>query len=126
MSEIKATVLVVDDEPNIARGIQVIFEKEGYRVITASSGTEALLKVKEENPSLVMLDILMPGLSGIETLRCIKALNKDIPVVMVTAVKSDEESKAAMEAGAYDYVIKPIDFKYLKQSVLVKLFLENR
>jgi len=65
----------------------------------------------------------MPGLSGIDTLRCIKALDKNFPVIMVTAVRDEKEAKETIEAGAYDYITKPIDFEHLKSSVFSKIFL---
>lgn len=114
-------ILVVDDEQNIARAIQVILEKEGYSVVTANSGAEALVKVREINPALVLLDIMMPGLTGLDTLKCIKTLDSEIPVVMVTAVRDEKEAKETISAGAYDYITKPIDLGYLKTSVFVKM-----
>ena len=119
----KKIILVVDDEPYIIRTIQKTLEKEGYEVVTASDGCEALLKVKNMKPALVLLDINMPGLSGIDTLRCIKALDKNFLVSMVTAVRDEKEAKETIEAGAYDYITKPIDFEHLKSSVFSKIFL---
>jgi len=114
-------VLVVDDEEHILKAVKVVLEGEGHEVIVAENGAMALLKIKEYAPALVLLDMMMPGLSGIETLKCIKALFKDIPVVMVTAVRDEKEAKEAIGAGAYDYITKPIDFNYLKMSVLSKM-----
>jgi DNA-binding response OmpR family regulator len=116
-------ILVVDDEPNIVKAIKYILEKEEYEVIEATSGTEALLKVKQFQPALVLLDMMMPGLSGIETLKCLKTLYKDISVVMVTAVRDEKDAKETIAAGAYDYITKPIDVSYLKTSVFAKMAL---
>lgn len=119
---IKKAVLVVDDDPKSLKLLAVKLTQEGYRVITASSGEDALVALKLERPGLVLLDIMMPQMDGIETLKRIKSLKPDIPVAMVTAVWDNEEGKRAFEAGAYEYITKPIDMEYLKMAVLIKLF----
>jgi DNA-binding response OmpR family regulator len=116
-------ILVVDDEPNISKAIKYILEKEGYEVIDAASGTEALIKIKQFKPALVLLDMMMPGLSGLETLKCIKTLFKDVAVVMVTAVRDEKDAQETLTSGAYDYITKPIDVGYLKLSVFSKMAL---
>jgi DNA-binding NtrC family response regulator len=77
--------------------------------------------VKEIKPQLVLLDIMMPGISGIETLKLIKKIDPNIPVIMVTGVSDEATAKSAIDLGAYDYVKKPIDFDYLNASILTKL-----
>jgi len=119
---IKKAVLVVDDDPKSLKLLAVKLTQEGYRVITAQSGEDALVAIKLERPGLVLLDIMMPQMDGIETLKRIKSLKPDIPVAMVTAVWDNEEGKRAFEAGAYEYITKPIDMEYLKMAVLIKLF----
>lgn len=118
----KKAVLVVDDDPKNLKLLAARLTGEGYRVITAPSGKDALQAIELEKPGLVLLDIMMPEMDGIETLRRIKAFDPDIPVAMVTAIWDKEEAKRAFEAGAYEYITKPIDMKYLKMAVLVKLF----
>jgi len=118
----KKAVLVVDDDPNSLKLLAIKLTQEGYRVITAQSGKEALEAIKLEKPGLVLLDIMMPEMDGIETLKRIKALGPDIPVAMVTAVWDEQEAKKALKAGAYEYITKPIDTEYLKLAVLAKLF----
>jgi DNA-binding response OmpR family regulator len=115
-------VLVVDDDPRNLELLAVKLSQEGYRVITAQSGKDALESIKLEKPGLVLLDIMMPEMNGIETLKGIKALEPSIPVAMVTAVWDEDEARKAIEAGAYEYITKPIDMEYLKLAVLVKLF----
>lgn len=119
---IKKAVLVVDDDPKTLKLLAIKLTQEGYRVITAQSGKDALEAIKLEKPGLVLLDIMMPEMNGIETLKRIKALGPDIPVAMATAVWDDAEAKKAIEAGAYEYITKPIDMEYLKLAVLIKLF----
>lgn len=115
-------ILLVDDDPNLLKSLAFQLGEEGYSVLVASNGEEAIQRIKEEKPALVLLDIMMPGMSGQETLKKIKEIDREIPVAMVTAVWDKEEGKRAFEAGAYDYVTKPIDFEYLKQVIFVKLF----
>lgn len=114
-----ARILVVDDEPDICGVIELFLTKAGYEVWTASNGEEALRKVGEHLPSLVLLDIKMPGIDGIETLRRIKERDKGTAVIMMTAVSDESVGRQAMGLGAADYIIKPIDLKYLKDSVLL-------
>lgn len=118
-------VLVVDDDPKNLELLAVKLSQEGYRVITAQSGKDALESIKLEKPGLVLLDIMMPEMNGIETLKGIKALEPNIPVAMVTAVWDEDEARKAIEAGAYEYITKPIDMEHLKLAVLVKLFPEE-
>lgn len=118
----KKAVLVVDDDQKNLKLMNLKLSSEGYRVITAESGFEALEAVKVEKPGLVLLDIMMPEMDGLETLKRIKAFDSNIPVAMVTASLDEEEAKKTFELGAYEYVTKPIDFEHLSMVALVKLF----
>ena len=122
---LKKKILVIDDEENIRKYLKLsLKDTEEYReceVILAPSGEEGLQFVKQHKPDLVLLDIVMPGMDGLETLKKIKEIDKEIPVCMVTAVWSGEEGKQCFDAGAYDYITKPIDFEYLKTAIFVKL-----
>jgi DNA-binding response OmpR family regulator len=120
--KIKKAVLVVDDDPKSLKLLAIKLTQEGYRVITAQSGEDALEVIKLEKPGLVLLDIMMPEMDGSETLKRIKALEQDTPVAMVTAVWDEHEAKRAFDTGAYEYITKPIDMEYLKMAVLIKLF----
>jgi signal transduction histidine kinase len=108
-------ILVVDDEQDIVRVLQKILEISGYQVVTAASGAEALKVVKEENPVLVLLDYMMPDLTGLDVLRAIKEYSEDIYVIMVTGRGSEEVAANVMKAGASDYVIKP----FVKDQILL-------
>lgn len=121
-SRTKKAVLLVDDDPKHLKLLAIRLTEEGYRVITTQSGKDALEAIKIEKPGLVLLDVLMPDMNGFETLKKIKAKDPDIPVAMVTSVWDDEEARRAFDAGAYEYVTKPVDIEYLKLAVLVKLF----
>jgi CheY-like chemotaxis protein len=93
-----------------------------YEALVANSGEAGLGLLQKHTPDLVLLDIMMPGIDGIETLKRIKAIAPDLPVAMVTAVYREEEAKRCFEAGAYEYITKPVDFDYLETALLVKLF----
>jgi CheY-like chemotaxis protein len=118
-------ILIVDDDPASLELLGVKLTGEGYRVITVQSGKAALKTMEVEKPGLVLLDIMMPEMDGIETLKRIKAFDPDIPVAMVTGVWDENESTRAFRAGAYEYITKPVDMAYLKRAVLDKLALEE-
>lgn len=122
IEEAKKTILAVDDDPKHLELLGIKLTEAGYRLIVAQSGEEALKNIKTEKPGLVLLDILMPEMNGFETLKRIKAIDPDIPVAMVTSVWDNEEGKKCFEAGAFEYITKPIDFNHLKDVILFKLF----
>lgn len=114
-------VLIVDDEPVIVNLLQKFLTQKGYQTITASSGEEALKRVREDSPALVLLDIYMPGKTGIEVLREIKQLQPNLGVIMVTAASDEGIGRKALELGAFDYVSKPFDLEYLEKVVWWKV-----
>jgi CheY-like chemotaxis protein len=105
------TILVVDDDPVIQKLLSVNFEMEGYRVVTAGDGVEGLEKVKSESPDLVLLDVMMPRMDGLEAARRLKAdpATKHIPVLLLSAKAQSVDIQGGLEAGADDYVTKPFD-----------------
>jgi putative two-component system response regulator len=106
-----ATVLVVDDEPDNVDLLQVYLEAEGYQVMTAYRGEEALEKAFARQPDLVLLDVMMPGLNGFEVCRRLKAARRTqfVPVVIITALRERRDRVAGAEAGADDFLTKPFD-----------------
>ena len=104
------TILIVDDEPDILEFLSYNVRKEGYKVFTASNGMEALRLVQQINPSLILLDVMMPKMDGIETCQVIrKDLNMVQPIIaFLTARTEDYAQIAGFEAGADDYINKPI------------------
>jgi two-component system, NtrC family, response regulator HydG len=111
------TILIVDDEPAVRAVLTAYFEHaygpRGFTVETAADGAGALAVVRRQRPALVLLDIDMPGMSGIEALRGMRAIDPRIPVIMVTG---NEDSRVAGEVigdGAYSYLPKPVRFQYL-------------
>jgi DNA-binding response OmpR family regulator len=121
----KKYVLVVDDDPKILKLVALRLAQEGYRAVAVESGESALAHIKIEKPGLVLLDIMMPDMSGLEVLKRIKAMDPNVPVCpvcIVTAVYDEEEARRCFTEGAYEYITKPIDFEHLKNAVLIKLF----
>ena len=112
----KKLILVVDDEPRMTKFVRMNLELEGYRVAEAANGLEALEKVKNEIPDLVILDVNMPELDGFETLRLVRQTTT-VPVIMLT-VKADEDDRIhGLELGADDYVTKPFSPRELASRV---------
>jgi DNA-binding response OmpR family regulator len=104
----KKLILVVDDEPAIVRLVRAKLETDGYAVLTASRGDEALALLEEDRPDLVVLDLMMPNMDGFETLRRIRSQSQ-LPVIMLTAIGSDREKLKGLEGGADDFVTKPFN-----------------
>lgn len=100
-------ILVVDDEVSTRRLMEQTLSKKGYEVMTASSGDEGLKIVMDESPELILLDIQLPGMDGIEVLQKIRKINKDTVVIMATAMDDLKVAVSAMKLGAYDYISKP-------------------
>ncbi|HEY3783232.1 MAG TPA: sigma-54 dependent transcriptional regulator [Fimbriimonadaceae bacterium] len=113
----KARILIVDDEPSIRRILQVAFEKVGYTAVTAEDADQALSMVTKEAPDCVITDVTMPGRTGYELLRDIKAFNPAIPVVIITAFGTIPQAVQAIRDGAFEYVTKPFDLELLKKVV---------
>ena len=107
-------ILVIDDEQNIRKMLARVLSPEGFIVKGAENGLEALKRLQEENYSLVLLDLKMPGLNGIDTLKKIKECDINLPTIMMSAYGSIMEAVEAMKLGALDYVIKPFDIEELK------------
>jgi len=121
----KPKILIVDDEPMVCEDISYYLGNKGYDVITATSGQGALSKLSLEEPSLILLDIRMPGMDGMECLRQIKKLDRDVLVIMVTCITDIDTAKRALELGAIDYITKPLSFEALETVVTTYLFLKS-
>ena len=109
-------ILVVDDETRIARMIRMNLEHDGYDVIEAYSGQQALDMVRSRMPNLVILDVMMPGLDGYETLQILREISQ-VPVIMLTAKGEEEDRIRGLELGADDYVTKPFSPRELMSRV---------
>ena len=115
-ASVQRLILAVDDEPKMTRFIRLNLELEGYRVSEAADGLEALRKVRDELPDLVLLDVMMPEMDGFDTLEHIRETS-NVPVIMLT-VKGEEEDKVrGLELGADDYVTKPFSARELSSRI---------
>ena len=110
------TILVVDDEPRIVHVVRLNLELEGFRVCVASDGYEALRKLTEELPDLIVLDVMMPELDGFETLKRIREVST-IPVIMLTVKGEEVDRVRGLELGADDYITKPFGNRELASRV---------
>lgn len=114
-------ILVVDDEIEACNALKEFLGLKGYEVYTAQDGKTAIEKVRELRPQLILLDMIMPGMHGIEVLKEIKKIDPKIGVIMVTVVTDEVQAKKALQFGAYDYITKPVDLNYLDTVVMVKI-----
>lgn len=103
----KTRILAVDDEINITEILKAYLEREGYEVITCHTGQEALSLVQNENPDLIILDLMLPGLSGEEVLKQLRRDGSRVPVIMLTAKTALEDKLYGLSIGADDYIVKP-------------------
>ncbi len=106
-------VLIVDDEAGFADLLQRFLVAKGHTVSAASDGPEALQKVHDERPELVLLDIRMPQMNGIEVLRRLRASDPGVGVIMVSGISDEETTQEALSLGALDYLTKPVSFRAL-------------
>ena len=125
------TILVVDDEESICQSLRGILSDEGYEVRTAGSGEDALKAIEEDVPDLVLLDIWLPGMDGLEALKIIKAETPQVPVIMMSGHGTIETAVKATKLGAFDFIEKPISLEKVVLLVnhalaLVRLEEENR
>ncbi len=110
----RARVLMVEDEPSARRALAMLLAEEGYEVETASSGEEALEMIGASHPDVLLTDVRMPGMTGIELLSRARAADPSLPVVVMTAFGTVHDAVHAMRAGADYYLTKPIDFDELR------------
>ncbi|GJL52758.1 MAG: DNA-binding response regulator [Nitrospirales bacterium] len=111
-----ARILVVDDEPQIRRSLQVNLENKGYVVITAASGEEALDAIAQRQPDVVIIDLILPTINGIELTRRIRK-QSPVPIIVLSAIGNEQKKVEALETGADDYVTKPFGMEELTARV---------
>ena len=116
----KNTILVVEDEENLLAAIKYNLNNEGYLSITANNGTEAIGLVSSEDPDLVILDVMLPELDGLEVCRIIRKDN-DVPIIFLTAKDQEMDRVVGLELGADDYVVKPFSMRELLARVKAML-----
>src|SRR6266496_3446706 len=120
VSENGARILVVEDEPSLAESISYNLVREGYSVATAADGEGALSRFRADPPQLVLLDLMLPKLSGLDVLRSIRS-ESNVPVVILTAKDAEADKVAGLELGADDYVTKPFSMRELVSRVRAHL-----
>lgn len=115
----KKKILIVDDEPDIVETLKFLIESEGFESIIAMDGEEALKKAKEENPDVIILDVMLPKINGYKVCRLLKFDNKykHIPVLMVTARSQEEDKVIGEETGADEYITKPFDINEIVEKI---------
>jgi CheY-like chemotaxis protein len=115
----QTVIMTVDDDPDALDIVRTFLESRGYRVVTATDGREALAKLEETHPALVLLDVMMPEIDGWEVARIIKNSPefRDVRVVMLTARSDFTDKQEGLRAGADDYIVKPIRLEELAQKV---------
>jgi len=124
MSDAPATLLIADDDPGLRESLERTLTREGYKVVLASDGNAALERLQGGGIDLVLTDLKMPGLTGIEVLRAAKAIAPDVDVILLTAFGTVEEAVKAMKEGAYDFLTKP--FQRAQVIKLIRQALERR
>ena len=110
-------ILAVDDEASVLEVLSEYFAEQGYHVETAGSGPEALARLGQARPDIVLLDVRMPGMDGLEVLKRLRTTDPALPVIMVTANEDVDLARETLKLGAFDYVAKPFDFSYLDRGV---------
>jgi len=106
-------ILIVEDEPNMVAGLRDNFEFEGYQVITAGDGVAGLQRALTDSPDLVVLDVMMPRMSGLDVCKQLKAKRPAIPIIMLTARGQEVDKVVGLELGADDYITKPFSIREL-------------
>ena len=110
-------ILLIDDEEEFSTTLAERLELRGFDTETASNGEAGLKRISEKRFDIVVLDLMMPGMSGLDTLRQIKIIAADLPVVLLTGHGSTREGMEGMRLGAFDYLMKPLDIKDLTNKI---------
>ena len=116
-SERKTRILIVEDEPAMVQGLRDNFEYEGYEVISAADGVDGLSRAIADQPDLVVLDVMMPKMSGLDVCKQLKARKPSMPIIMLTARGQEIDKVVGLELGADDYVTKPFSIRELMARV---------
>ncbi len=111
------SILIADDDEITRTILQTALEKEGYRIITATNGREALEKVRDESPDLLILDIRMPDMHGLEVLEVVRKENKTLPIIMCSGIGQLRDDFAVLSSNISAFLTKPVDVEKLKEKV---------
>jgi CheY-like chemotaxis protein len=111
------SILIVDDSFNNLILLEDLLTEMNYEVILAHNGIEAIEKIHESNPDLILLDVMMPKMGGFEMMEKMNELNMDIPVIVITAKNTDEERQKAINLGAVEFIVKPVNISEILDTV---------
>src|SRR5579862_2417794 len=114
-------ILIIEDEPDLLRGLELNLKAEGYCVLTASRGDTGVEQALRERPELVLLDIMLPGMNGLDACRELRKKGFDAPIIMLTARAEEMDRVVGLEIGADDYVTKPFGLRELLARIRVRL-----
>jgi DNA-binding response OmpR family regulator len=114
-------ILIIEDEPDLLRGLEINLKAEGYAVLAAARGDAGLEQALRERPDLVLLDIMLPGMSGLDVCRELRGRGYDAPIIMLTARAEEVDRVVGLEIGADDYVTKPFGIRELMARIRVRL-----
>lgn len=110
-------ILIIDDETQLVQSLELRLKASGYEVLISPDGVSGINRFKQDSPDLVILDIMMPGLSGLDTLRELKQLDPRVPVIMLTAYGTPQSAIEALKLGAYDHLAKPFNNETLLEII---------
>ena len=119
----KGTVLVVDDDTALAEMLTIVLNNEGFETVVCGSGDKALAMFREERPDIVLLDLMLPGMDGVDVCKAIRA-ESGVPIVMLTAKNDTVDIVVGLESGADDYIVKPFKPKELVARIRARLHLD--
>ena len=114
-------ILIVDDEPSVCNFLSDYLKYKGYNSKIALSGEEALAALNNEHFDLVLLDLIMPEMNGLEVLERIKKIDLRVPIIILTSVKDKNITESSLEMGAVDFISKPIDIERLEESITINI-----
>lgn len=117
------TILIIDDDDQLRKSFEKLLTEEGYRIQTAASGEAGISAISRDLPDLVVLDVRLPGMNGLETLKAIQKIEGRLPVIIMTAYATTDTAIKATKLGAFDYVVKPFDIP--KMLTVIKQALET-
>ena len=115
-------ILVIDDEPEVCELLADFLNMQGYQGMTAVRARDGLEIAEVEQPDLVLLDIMMPEMDGMECLQRIRKSSPDSIIIMISGLKDEKIAKEAIRLGAYDYIAKPFDLLFLRNNLLARIF----
>lgn len=123
MNKLPWRILVVDDEPDLLILLEEHLSQDGYEVLTASTGMQAIAKAREDHPDVILLDVMMPGVSGFDVCNILRDFPEtaEIPVIFLTAVAETRRKVMGLNLGANDYITKPFDLRELSARVQAAL-----